>query len=99
MELEAFCTYMKDEMAVWKAKTSDLIRKVEKISPDPDGSRAVTINEMEAIFNGIEQAIGKLERECPVHWESEKAELDQMICDIRDKWSEISEMSPDDFDG
>ncbi|MGD8983586.1 MAG: hypothetical protein PVH99_01735 [Desulfobacteraceae bacterium] len=42
--------------------------------------------------------VQELEEECPAHWESEKAELDQMICDIRDRWSEASEMSPDDFD-
>jgi hypothetical protein len=99
MGIEAFCTYMKDEMTAWKAKTYDLIRKVEKMPPDSDGNRAVAIDEMGAIFDKIEQTIGKLEKECPVHWESEKAELDQMICDIRERWSEASEMSPDDFDG
>ena len=99
MDIQTFCAYMKDEMTAWKAKTSDLIRKVEKMPPDSDGSRAVAINEMEAILDKIEQTIRKLERECPVHWESEKAELDQMICDIRERWSEASEMSPDDFDG
>jgi hypothetical protein len=73
--------------------------KVEKMPPDSDGNGAVAIDEMGAIFDKIEQTIGKLEKECPVHWESEKAELDQMICDIRERWSEVSEMSPDDFDG
>ena len=98
MDIETFCTYMKDEMTAWKAKTYDLIRKVEKMPPDSDGNRAVSIDEMGAIIDKIEQTIGKLEKECPVNWDAEKVELDQMICDIRERWSEASEMSPDDFD-
>jgi hypothetical protein len=43
--------------------------------------------------------MGVLMRPCPIDWESEKAQLDQMICDIRDRYSQVSEMSPDDFDG
>ena len=44
------------------------------------------------------KSLEKLEKECPTHWDSEKAELDQMICDIRERWSEASAASPDDFD-
>jgi hypothetical protein len=98
MDIENFCTYMKDEMTGWKAKTYDLLRKMEKMSLDPDKNRAASIAEMGAIIDKIEQTIGKLEKECPVNWESEKTELDRMICDITEKWSEASEMSPDDFD-
>jgi hypothetical protein len=98
MDIETFCTYMRDEMTGWKAKTYDLMRKVEKMPPDSEGNRAVSIDEMGVIIHKIEQTIGKLEKECPVNWEYEKTELDRMICDIREKWSEASAASPDDFD-
>ena len=98
MDIETFCTYMKDEMTVWKAKTYDLIRKVEKMPTDSDGNRAISMDEMGAIFDKIEQTIGKLEKECPANWDREKVELDQMICDIRERWSEASAASPDDFE-
>jgi hypothetical protein len=98
MDIENFCTYMKDEMTAWKAKTYDLMRKMEKMSPDPDKKRAASIAEMEAMIDRVEQILEKLEKECPVNWDTEKAELDHMICDIRERWSEASAASPDDFD-
>jgi hypothetical protein len=42
--------------------------------------------------------ITRTPRRTPVHRASEKAKLDQMIYDIRERWSEASDASPDDFD-
>jgi hypothetical protein len=98
MDIENFCTYMKDEMTAWKAKTYDLMRNMEKMPPGSDENRSASIDEMRAIIDRVEQTIGKLEKECPTNWDSEKAELDHMICDIRERWSEASAASPDDFD-
>jgi hypothetical protein len=66
--------------------------------PGSDENRSASIDEMRAIIDRVEQTIGKLEKECPTNWDSEKAELDHMICDIRERWSEASAASPDDFD-
>ncbi len=98
MDIETFCTYMKDEMTVWKAKTYDLIRKVEKMATDSEGNKAISMSEMGGVFDKIEQTIARLEKECPANWDAEKVELDQLICDIRERWSEASAGSPDDFD-
>jgi hypothetical protein len=98
MDIESFCTYMKDEMKSWKAKSYDLIRNMEKMSMGPDEKRAASIAEMGAIIERVEQILKKLETECPANWDSEKAELDNMICDIKERWREASAASPDDFD-
>ena len=98
MDIQTFCAYMRDEMTVWKAKTYDLIRKMRNMSPHPDEDREASIDEMGAIIEKMERIVENLERECPANWESEKAELDHMICDIRERWSEASASSPDDFD-
>jgi hypothetical protein len=45
-----------------------------------------------------EERFVKLQKECPASWDLEKLELDQMICDIRESWSEASAASPDDFE-
>jgi hypothetical protein len=42
--------------------------------------------------------ITRTSKRIPVRRASEKAELDQMICDIRERWSEALAASPDDFD-
>ena len=98
MDIQTFCIHVKDEMTGWKAKTYDLMRKMEKMSPYPDKDREASIAEMGAIIDKIERIVETLERECPVNWDSEKAELDQMICDMKERWSEASASSPDDFD-
>lgn len=98
MDIENFCTYMRDEMTGWKTKSHDLMRNLKKMSASPDANRASSIAEMGSIIDKVEQILEKLEKECPANWDSEKAELDHMICDIRGRWSEASAASPDDFD-
>ena len=98
MDMDNFCTYMRDEIMGWKTISHDLMRNMKKMSAGPDENRTASIAEMGAIIDRVEQILGKLEKECPVNWDSEKAELDRMICDIREKWGESSAASPDDFD-
>jgi hypothetical protein len=98
MDIATFCTYMKDEMTGWKAKSYDLIRNMEKMSPGPDEKKAASIAEMGALIERVEQILEKLEKECPANWDSEKAKLDNMIRDIGEKWKEASAASPDDLE-
>jgi hypothetical protein len=90
-------------MTAWKAKTYDLIRQAEEMSPSPDQKVKASIDDMKAMIDQIENTLGKLETQCPVNWDSEKAEIEQVMCDMRERWNEASwneaaAMSPDDFE-
>jgi len=98
MEMKTFCSSMRNEMAAWKAKTYDLIRKAEDMSPKPNQKVKASIDEMKGMISRIEGMLEKLERECPVKWDSEKAEIEQVMCDIQERWNEAASMSPDDFE-
>ena len=88
MAMETFCSSMRDEMKAWKAKTHDLIRKAEEGSPSPDQKVKASIDDMKAMIDRIEQTLGRLEKECPVNWDTEKAEIEQGMCDMRERWNE-----------
>jgi hypothetical protein len=97
MEMKTYCSSMRNEMTAWKAKTYDLIRKAEEVSPSPDQKVKASIDDMKAMIDRIEQTLEKLEIQCPVNWDSEKAEIEQAMCDMRERWNEAAAMSPDDF--
>jgi hypothetical protein len=98
MDLRTFCTDMRDEMNAWKAKTYDLIRKAEEMSPSPDQKVRASIDDMKAMIDRIEQTLGRLEKECPVNWDSEKNEIDQVVCDMKERWIVVEDLSPDDLE-
>ncbi|RJR46444.1 MAG: hypothetical protein C4576_10790 [Desulfobacteraceae bacterium] len=98
MEMNSFCSTLRDEMAGWKAKTSALITKSEAMSPAHNKKMADSIDDMKAMIERIEQTLRKLERECPVNWDPEKSEIEQTMCELRDRWSDASSFSPDDFE-
>lgn len=98
MDVKTFCTYMRDEMGAWKARTQDLAQQMEKMWPEPDEERAASMDQMGAMIHKMEKMIESLERECPAHWDREKADLEAMICDMRERWTAASETSPDDFE-
>ena len=98
MDVKTFCTEMRDEMTAWKAKTYDIIRKTERMSPSPNKKVRASIDEMKAMIDRIELTLERLEDQCPVNWDSEKAEIEQVICDMRERWSEAAAMSPDDLE-
>ncbi len=98
MEAEAFCSSMRNEMTAWKAKTYDLIRRTKELFPDQDSKARAAIEDMKSMIDRIEQTLYRLEEQCPVRWESEKIEIDQAMCGIRERWNEAASLSPDDFE-
>lgn len=98
MEMNSFCSSLKDEMTGWKAKTHDLITKSEGMSPGHNKKMAASIDDMKKMIDRIEQTLQRLERECPVNWHSEKDEIEQTMCELRERWNDTASYSPDDFE-
>lgn len=98
MEMNSFCSALRDEMEGWKAKTHNLITKSEGMSPAHNRKMAASIDDMKAMIDRIEQTLQRLERECPVNWNSEKVEIEQAMCELRERWSDTASFSPDDFE-
>ncbi|RJR41530.1 MAG: hypothetical protein C4576_17645 [Desulfobacteraceae bacterium] len=98
MEMNSFCSSLRDEMSGWKARTSGLITKSEAMSPAHNRKMAASIDDMKAMVERIEQTLKKLENECPANWDSEKGDIEQTMCELRERWNETASFSPDDFE-
>jgi hypothetical protein len=53
MEMKSFCSSIRNEMTAWKAKTYDLIRKTEEMSPSPDQKVKASIDDMKSMIDRI----------------------------------------------
>lgn len=98
MEVNDFCSSLRDEMTGWKAKTNDFITKTEGASPEPDRGLKESIDDMKRMIDRIEQTLHKLERECPVSWDAEREEIDRTMRELHARWSDTASYSPDDFE-
>lgn len=97
MDVRTFCVDLRSEMTEWKAKTYDLIRDLDKRSPAERTSASVSIDDLGRMIDEIEKKIDRLEDQCPANWDTERVELEEMMTELKDKWSETAAMSPDDF--
>jgi cell division septum initiation protein DivIVA len=101
MELKAYCTDMRAELALWKAKAYDLERTVYGKASQPDAAIAGPIGQLSDMIDDLGRKIERLDTECPATWDKEKAELERIISDMNeiweDAWTRASEKSPDDF--
>lgn len=96
MDVRTFCVDLRSEMTEWKAKTYDLMRELDRRSP-VDRRASASIDDLGRMIDEIEKKINRLEDQCPANWDPERVELEEMVAELKDKWSETAAMSPDDF--
>jgi hypothetical protein len=101
MELKAYCSNMKGEVASWKAKVNDLMRTVYGSASEPDETIASSMQKLSDMIDELERKIERLDTECPANWDKEKADLERIISGMNEIWEDVyrraSAKSPDDF--
>jgi hypothetical protein len=98
MDLEEYCDGLKQDLTLWKAKTYDLIREADKISPASRDRVAVSIKELHHVIETIDKEIKRLERECPVEWEAEKEAMKVKFKELEEESEKVwKDLSPDDY--
>jgi predicted nuclease with TOPRIM domain len=98
MDVKTFCDSLRVELTGWKAKTYDLVRKLEKMSGEERERADQELKNLHGLIDQISEQIETLEKECPVDWSPEKKELEKGISELEKKWETLAEMSPDDFE-
>ncbi len=98
MEVNAFCSSLRDEMSGWRAKTQDIIRRTEGMSEGPGEKMKSSIDDMKGMIERIERTLERLERECPVGWDEERAEIERTVSALHARWNDTASYSPDDFE-
>jgi hypothetical protein len=98
MKQQEFCDAMGLELASWKAKIYDIIRKVDKLGTEERGKILANVQDMHMLVEDMETRIHELERECPTEWHPYKRAVDEAHVDMRAKYEEtmkyIGEAAP-----
>ena len=100
MDLRSYCDNVEIELAGWKAKIYDVIRKTDKL-PTGDKEKVVPmIQDLHMIVEELSDRIGKLEKECPTEWDPHRTEIEGTMSQMRDRWeSAWEQMSGADIGG
>ena len=100
MDPKSFCDSLIIELTGWKAKTYDVVRKLDKM-PSGDKQKVVPqVNELHMLIEDLEDRVHQLRSQCPVQWEPDKTSLEGKLTHVKKKWEEVwQNVSPADFGG
>ncbi len=86
MDLRSYCDNVEIELAGWKAKIYDVIRKTDKL-PTGDKEKVVPmIQDLHIIMEELTSRIDSLEKECPTEWDPHRTEIEGKMSQLRDNW-------------
>ena len=94
MDVNSYCSNLTIELAAWKAKAYDIVRRLDKL-PSGDKEKVLPqVNDLHILIEELDDRIGRLKNECPTNWSPDKIELDSKITKIsnvcEDCWKNIS---------
>lgn len=79
MDAKSYCDSLLIELTGWKAKTYDVVRKLDKMSSGDKQKVVPQVNELHMILENLEDRVHKLRTECPVQWEPDKIALESKL--------------------
>jgi hypothetical protein len=88
MDVKDFCSGMEMEMAAWKAKMYDAMRKVDKLGTSEREKILPNIEDLHMILEEMQGRVEQLKTECPADWSPVKKEIDDGTVDMRGKYEE-----------
>jgi len=86
MDAKAYCDSVGIELAGWKAKLYDVIRKTDSLAAEDKETVGSTLAELHEIVDDLNQRIEWLSRECPADWAGSKEGIEEKICQLQDRW-------------
>ncbi|MGA8831745.1 MAG: hypothetical protein WB554_09080 [Desulfomonilaceae bacterium] len=100
MDAKSFCDSLIIELTGWKAKTYDVVRKLDKMSSGDKEKVVPQVNELHMMLEDLEDRVHQLRSQCPVQWEPDKIALEGKLTHVKKKWEEVwQNVSPADFGG
>ena len=89
MDVKDYCETMNSELAGWKAKMNEVIKKANALSGADREKTEPIVKDLKAIMNDIDERIAVLARECPSEWSDDQTIIDSKIFLAKDKWKEV----------
>lgn len=91
MDVKDFCSAMEAEMASWKAKMYDVMRKIDRLGTAEKENMLMNIQDLNMLMDDMAKRVEQLRTECPSDWSPIKKELEQGTVDMRGKYEEAME--------
>jgi hypothetical protein len=88
MDVKDFCSGMEMEMATWKAKMYDAMRKVDKLGTAEREKILPNIEDLHMILEEMQGRVEQLKTECPSDWSPVKKDIESGTVDMRGKYEE-----------
>jgi hypothetical protein len=100
MDVKDYCSNLTVELAGWKAKVYDVVRKLDKMSTGNKEKVVPEVNELHIIIEELGDRIAKLRTQCPTSWAPERKEIENKAGYLRTKLDKIwNTISPSDVGG
>ena len=96
MDVKSYCSNMRNEVESWKTQIDGHMKEADRRSADMNEAPKAILRINELVTE-MEEAINRLEVECPADWSAEKARVDGIQKDLERLWREAAEGSPDDL--
>ena len=91
MNVQDYCKGMEMEMATWKAKLYDVMRKVDQLGSAEKEKVLPNIEDLHMLLEEMSDRVENLRTECPSDWSPVKKEIEEGTIDMRGKYEETME--------
>jgi hypothetical protein len=89
VDVKTFCDSAGTDLVGWKAKLYDVIRKTETLDKVNKGEVEPLVNELNQLVDDLDKHIKILAEECPLEWDSQKAEIQEKLSRVNTKWNDL----------
>jgi len=89
MDVKTFCDDAGADLIGWKSKLYDVIRKTESLDQVDKGQVAPLVKELNQLVDDVDKRIQLLADECPLEWDSQKAEIQEKLSLVNTKWKDL----------
>ena len=89
MDVKTFCDSAGNDLTEWKAKLYDVIRQTETLDKVNQGEVAPLVNELNQLVDDLDKHIKILADECPLEWDSQKAEIQEKLSQVNTKYNDL----------
>jgi hypothetical protein len=94
MHVRDYCDNVSAELTGWKVKMYDVMSKLEKVPSGDKEKVQPYLNDIHMILASLNDRIAQLRTECPVSWDPQKKEVDEVLGKIKNRWDEVSANIP-----
>jgi len=89
VDVKTFCDSTGTDLIGWRAKLYDVIRKTETLDKVNKDEAAPLIKELNDLVDDVDKHIKLLAEECPLEWDSQKAEIKEKLSQVNTKWNDL----------